>query len=135
MPLLALAVASGACDLMPGAADTFAEPCPDESYGQGEGYDAAARDCLWAAFTAGRSASFKTTKITPQRDPIVTRVTVRPGGRVEIFYDSSLDTFTTTKGKYDLTCNKFERSVDPETKRIRFLADGCRGGDIRALVF
>ena len=31
VPLLALAMASGACDLMPGAADTFAEPCPDEN--------------------------------------------------------------------------------------------------------
>ena len=133
--LLAAAVALSSCDLIQGAADPFPEPCPDEAYGSGEGYNAAARDCLWKAFSEGQAASFMTTRITPQRDPIVTRVTVRPGGRVEIFYDSSLDTFSNTKGKNTLTCTTFRRSVDPGNGRIRFLADTCRGGDIRALVF
>ena len=123
------------CELIPATTDTFAEPCPDEHFGQGDGYDRAARDCLWKAFTDGKAASFKTTKITPQRDPIVTRVTIRPGGKIEVFYDNSLDTFTTTKGKYNLTCTKLQRSVDPGGDRVRFLADNCRGGDIRALVF
>lgn len=133
--LAALALAVAGCDLVSGTIDTFPEPCPDEAYGGGEGYNAAARECLWKAFSEGRAASFTTTRVTPQRDPIVTRVTVRPGGRVEIFYDSSLDTFSNTKGKYTLTCAKFQRSVDPSNERIRFLADSCRGGDIRALVF
>lgn len=131
--LLSLALA--ACELLPGAVDRFPEPCPDESFGTGDGYDASARDCLWLAFSEGRAASFKTTKVTAQRDPIVTRIVVRPGGRVEVFYDNSLDTFTTTKGKYELTCTKLQRSVDPVTQRVRFLADSCRGGEIRALVF
>jgi len=129
------ALALAGCDLLPTAVDTFPEPCPDENFGQGEGYDRAARDCLWNAFEAGKAASFKTTKITAQRDPIVTRVVVRPGGRVEVFYDSSLDTFSNERGKYELTCTKFQRSVDPGTERVRFLVDNCRGGDIRALVF
>jgi hypothetical protein len=132
---LLLALALAACDLLPTAVDTFPEPCPDENFGQGDGYDRAARDCLWNAFEAGKAASFKTTKITPQRDPIVTRVVVRPGGRVEVFYDNSLDTFSNERGKYELTCTRFERSVDPGTERVRFLADNCRGADIRALVF
>ena len=130
-----LAVALAACDLLPGAVDNFPEPCPDEHLGQGDGYDRAARDCLWKAYTDGKAASFKTTKITAQRDPIVTRVVVRPGGRIEIFYDNSLDTFSNERGKYELTCTKFQRSVDPGSDRVRFLADNCRGGDIRALVF
>jgi len=129
------ALALAGCDLLPTAVDTFPEPCPDENFGQGEGYDRAARDCLWKAFSEGKAASFKTTKITAQRDPIVTRVVVRPGGRVEVFYDSSLDTFSNERGKYELTCTKFQRSVDPGTERVRFLVDNCRGGDIRALVF
>jgi hypothetical protein len=131
--LLAAGMALASCDLVAGG-DSFAEPCPDENLGAGDGYDAAARDCLWRAFSDGKAASFRTTRITPQRDPIVTRVTVRPGGRVEVFYDNSLDTFSNTKGKYTLTCTKFQRSVDPASERVRFLADGCRGGDIRALV-
>lgn len=131
----ALAIALAACDLLPPAADTFPEPCPDENLGQGDGYDRAARDCLWKAYTDGKAASFKTTKITPQRDPIVTRVVVRPGGRIEILYDNSLDTFSNEKGKFELTCTKFQRSIDPGTDRVRFLADNCRGADIRALVF
>ena len=129
------ALALAGCDLLPNAVDTFPEPCPDENFGQGEGYARAARDCLWKAFSEGKAASFKTTKITAQRDPIVTRVVVRPGGRVEVFYDSSLDTFSNERGKYELTCTKFQRSVDPGTERVRFLVDNCRGGDIRALVF
>jgi len=129
------ALALAGCDLLPTAVDTFPEPCPDENFGQGEGYDRAARDCLWKAFSEGKAASFKTTKITAQRDPIVTRVVVRPGGRVEVFYDSSLDTFSNERGKYELTCTKFQRSVDPGTERVRFLVDNCRVGDIRALVF
>lgn len=133
--LLVAALTLGACDLVSGAVDRFPEPCPDESLGNGDGYNAAARDCLWKAFSEGKAASFMTTRVTPERDPIVTRVTVRPGGRVEVFYDSSLDTFSNTKGKYTLTCTKFQRSVDPVNGRIRFLADSCRGGDIRALVF
>jgi hypothetical protein len=132
--LLALATTLAACDLV-GAVDTYAEPCPDENYGLGDGYDPLARDCIWKAFTDGKAASFKTTKITPQRDPIVTRVTVRPGGKIEVFYDNSLDTFSTQTGKYNLTCTKFQRSVDPGTGRIRFLADSCRGANIPALVF
>ena len=132
---VALCLVLVSCDLIPTATDTFAEPCPDENLGQGDGYDRAARECLWKAFSDGKAASFKTTKITPQRDPIVTRVTVRPGGKVEIFYDNSLDTFSNEKGKYALTCTKFQRSVDPGSERVRFLADNCRGGDIRALVF
>lgn len=135
MLLVALALGLVACDLIPTAVDTFPEPCPDENYGQGDGYDRAARDCLWKAFSEGKAASFKTTRITPQRDPIVTRVIVRPGGKVEVFYDNSLDTFINTKGKYELTCTTFQRSVDPGTERVRFLADNCRGGDIRALLF
>ncbi len=133
--IIALALVLVACELIPSPADTFPEPCPDENFGQGDGYDRAARDCLWKAYSEGRAASFKTTRVTPQRDPIVTRVIVRPGGKVEILYDNSLDTFTTTKGKYELTCAKFQRSIDPGGERVRFLADGCRGGDIRALVF
>jgi len=133
--LLALGLAASSCELVTGAVDTFPEPCPDESLGNGEGYNAAARDCLWKAFSEGKAASFMTTRVTPDRDPIVTRVTVRPGGRVEVFYDSSLDTFSNTKGKYTLTCTKFQRSVDPVNSRVRFLVDNCRGGDIRALVF
>ncbi len=135
MVLVMAALTLGSCELVRGAVDTFPEPCADESYGTGDGYDATARECLWKAFTEGKAASFKTTRITQQRDPIVTRVTVRPGGRIEIFYDNSLDTFSNTKGKYTLTCAKFQRSVDPGSDRIRFLADNCRGGDIRALVF
>ena len=130
---LALAVAG--CDLLPTAVDSFPEPCPDENLGQGDGYDRAARDCLWKAYTDGKAASFKTTKITAQRDPIVTRVVVRPGGRVEILYDNSLDTFSNEKGKFELVCTKFQRSIDPGSDRVRFLADNCRGADIRALVF
>lgn len=133
--LLASALTLGGCDLISGAADTFPEPCPDESLGDGGGYNAAARECLWKAFSEGKAASFTTTRVTPERDPIVTRVTVRPGGRVELFYDSSLDTFSNTRGKYTLTCTKLQRSVDPGSGRIRFLVDSCRGGDIRALVF
>ena len=132
--LLVAVLTLGGCDLVSGAVDRFPEPCPDESLGNGEGYNAAARDCLWKAFSENKAASFMTTRVTPERDPIVTRVTVRPGGRVEVFYDSSLDTFSNTKGKYTLTCTKFQRSVDPVNGRIRFLADNCRGGDIRALV-
>ena len=131
----ALGVALASCDLLPTAVDTFPEPCPDENLGQGDGYDRAARDCLWKAYTEGKAASFKTTKITPQRDPIVTRVVVRPGGRVEILYDNSLDTFSNEKGKFELTCTKFQRSVDPGNDRVRVLADNCRGAAIRALVF
>lgn len=132
--LLAAALTAPACDLLPGNADPFPEPCPDEAYGNGDGYSAGARECLWKAYTEGKAASFQSTRVTPQRDPIVYRVTVR-AGKVEIFYDNSLDTFSGTKGKYTLTCSTFQRSVDPGTGRIRFFADNCRGADIRALVF
>lgn len=133
--LLAAALLLGACDLLPGAEDSFAEPCPTENLGTGAGYDASARECLWQAYSEGRAASFTTTRVTTEGDPITTRVTVRPGQRVEVFYDSSLDTFSNERGKHTLTCTTFQRSVDATTKRIRFFADNCRGGPIRALVF
>ena len=132
--MLTAALLLGACDMLPLGDTSFAEPCPDESFGRGDGYDAAARECLWSAFTQGRAASLRSTRITPQGDPVVYRVTVRPGGRVEVFYDTSLDTYTSTRGKFTLTCSQFTRSTDPASGRIRFLADGCRGADIRALV-
>lgn len=138
LALLLAAALLGGCDaiagVVSGAVDTFPEPCPDENYGIGDGYDAAARDCLWEAYSTGKAASFKTTRVTQQRDPIVTTVTVRPGQRVEIVHDNSLDTFSNVKGKYTLSCSIFERKVQAGSERIQFFADNCRG-DIRALIF
>lgn len=134
LALLLAAALLGGCDLISGAVDTFPEPCPDESYGSGDGYDAAARECLWEAYSTGKTASFKTTRVTQQRDPIVTIVTVRPGQRVEIVHDNTLDTFSNVKGKYTLSCSIFERKLQSGTERIQFFADNCRGG-VRALIF
>lgn len=134
LALLLVASMLVGCDLISGTVDTFAEPCPDENFGMGDGYDAAARACLWEAYSAGKAASFKTTRVTQQRDPIVTTVTVRPGQRVEIVHDNTLDTFSNVKGKYTLTCSIFERKVQSGTERVQFFADNCRGG-VRALIF
>ena len=131
--LLGALLLSG-CDLVGLGPSQVPDLCSDERYGQGEGYDQVSRDCLWSAYTEGRAANFRTTHRTRQGDPVVYQVSVS-AGKVEIVFDNTLDTFATTKGKQTLTCQRLERSTDPGTNRVRFLANGCRGGDIRALVF
>ena len=132
--LAAVLALAPACDALPSFGSSVPDPCPEERYGSGEGYDQTARDCLWSAYSANKAATFRTIRTTQKGDPLIYKVTVN-AGKVELVYDNTLDSFATERGKQTLQCSRLEKSTEPQSGRIRFLANNCRGGDVKALVF
>ena len=91
------------------------ESCGEEAYGRGEGVDVAARQCLLAAFEAGRGAELITTMTSVEGDPITRYIRVHENGTVEIFHDASQDQYG-SGGWERLRCERLvsvEEANDP----------------------
>lgn len=73
------------------------QQCGSEAVRHGEGYNAAARECLLAAYERGEPAVFYATHLTTEGDPIYTTIQVGPAGRVEgrlkVIIDTTRDRF------------------------------------------
>src|SRR5439155_23353744 len=67
-------------------------------------WNEAARECFWQAYRAQRPAEFMSTRLTIEGDPITSIYRVLPGGRVEIFIDSTQDRFAADRGWQRLDC-------------------------------
>jgi hypothetical protein len=92
------------------------EPCGEEAYGHGEGVDVEARECLIAAFEAGRGAELITTMTSVEGDPITRYIRVHENGTVEIFHDATQDQYG-SGGWERLRCERLvavEGSDDPD---------------------
>lgn len=106
------------------AADTTPPSCGREKLVHGEGYDEAARTCLWDAYRAGRPAELELTRITIEGDPIVVRLRVGSGPLIEVTEDNR-DRFG-MRGVRSASCKVLERS--PSTNgRSGFVLRGCSG--------
>ncbi len=129
--LLLAAVATAGC-----SAPTAAKDCGAENQGHGQGYNADVRNCLWLAYLDKQPATFSTTILTTEGDPITTTVTVDARGRVTVVRDTTKDKF----GEQKITsysCQSLERpDIDPGPgRRADFIARGCSGGENREIGF
>lgn len=110
----------------PSAATTDTKPpsCGREKQVHGEGYDEAARACLWDAYRAGKTAELELTRVTIEGDPITYTLHVRSGS-IDVVEDNR-DRFG-AHGMRSASCKVLERS--PSTNgRSGFIVRGCRGG-------
>jgi hypothetical protein len=95
--------------------------CGQEMYGRGEGMDVDARTCLMSAFEDGSPAELVSTRLSVEGEPVVTyfRVWPAPGVPVEIYTDSSRDSFRSAAWTYQ-ACERLQADV-----RKVFEVAGC----------
>ena len=75
------------------AGRTSLPSCGVEQSGQGGPYDEVARACFWRAYEDRRPAEFISSRPTTEGDPITWIYRVLPDGSVEVFIDSTRDTY------------------------------------------
>lgn len=98
--------------------------CGREKQTHGEGYDEAARTCLWDAYRAGRPAELELTRHTIEGDPITWTLRVRSGSSIEVTEDNR-DRFG-VHGVRTASCTVLERSPSANG-RSGFIVRGCGG--------
>ncbi|HSN97162.1 MAG TPA: hypothetical protein VLS89_02655 [Candidatus Nanopelagicales bacterium] len=102
------------------------KPCGTEELRHGEGYNAAARECLWQAYQDRQPAEFTTTLYTIEGDPISYRVQLTP--KAYIVTVDSKDRYG-TQGVMTHKCETFERiRQDERPDRFGFALSRCTGG-------
>lgn len=100
--------------------------CGTEVVKRGEGYNAAARECIWQAYKDREPAEFTTTRYTIEGDPITYHVEVTLTGVVVVV--DSKDRYA-LRGVFRHACRNFERIMQEGTDdRFGFALSGCSGG-------
>jgi hypothetical protein len=84
-------------------------PCGSEHSGLADSGNLEGRACFWTAYQEHRPAEFISTRPTTEGDPITTIYRVLPGGSVELFIDSTQDTWGSGKWAH-ATC----RTLSPQ---------------------
>jgi hypothetical protein len=109
------------------------QQCGAEAQRQGDGYDSKMRDCLWQAVQDGKPATFTTTILTVEGDPISYAVQAQapshgPGPRFSVLKDSK-DHFG-KQGQFTYACTAMERlPYQQDSSRYAFHLTGCAGSD------
>jgi hypothetical protein len=98
--------------------------CGKEVDVHGQGYDAAARECLWKAYQSSQPAELVITVHTIEGDPITTALRVRSPSAIDVVRDSK-DRFG-SPGVTRSTCTSMQRKQDDRGRTIFSLA-GCSG--------
>jgi len=112
------------------------QQCGKEINRHGEGYDSAARDCLWQAANDGKPVGFTTTSYTTEGDPITYTIQALganhgPGPRFTVLVDSK-DKFG-KQGQFTYTCKSIGRvsyqqgELTESPKRYGFVLSDCAG--------
>jgi len=111
-----------------GAAGGSTLNCGEEQQGHGSGYDPAARECLWQAYTAGEGAVFTTTRPTIEGDPIVWHIDVIATDRIDVTADNTADRFAAleARGVTTVTCTSMA-ITDDGSNDFAFEVRGCDG--------
>ena len=94
------------------------------------GYDAAAIDCFWRAFTASRSVIWRATQITEEGDPIPMTLSFDPATGLVASRDVTADKFSSASDRRIWTwrCKAIKRTpwaTDPS--RTFFQLTNCTG--------
>jgi len=97
--------------------------CGRERNVHGEGYDAAARDCLWKAYQTTSPAELVITHYTVEGDPITFTIRMRAPSNIEVTEDSK-DNWG-WKGIRTTTCTSLEK-IEHDPGRYKFKLGGCQ---------
>jgi hypothetical protein len=89
-----------------------------------QGYDAAARKCLWDAYEAGKPAGLALTRHTIEGDPITFTLHVNSKDSIDVIEDNQ-DRFG-ARGVRRSTCKALARSREVDG-RSGFIVSGCTG--------
>ncbi len=111
---------------VPASAGANAPSCGHEVQTHGQGYDEAARTCLWDAYRAGRPAALVMTRHTIEGDPITLTLRVRSNTSIEVLEDNR-DRFG-ARGLRSSVCKVLERS-QTTNGRSGFVLRTCEGSD------
>jgi len=84
--------------------------CGVERGGHDGPWNIEGRACFWQAYRARRPAEFISTRPTIEGDPITSIYRVLPDGSVEVFIDSTQDTFGSGKWSH-ATCRTLSEQV------------------------
>ena len=96
--------------------------CGSETVVHGPGKNIAARECFWDAYLNQRPAEFISTLTTIEGDPVTWVYRTAGGGGVEIFIDSTEDTWG-FDGWTRMLCDRL--SLDPNSPTIEFAWNDC----------
>lgn len=115
--------ASGAAG---GAAGGSTLNCGEEVQMHGTGYDRAARECLWQAYSAGGGAVFTTTLTTIEGDPILRHIDLVGSGQIEVTLDNTQDKFAAADDRVvaTVTCTGMAITDDGQND-YAFELSGC----------
>jgi Domain of unknown function (DUF4362) len=103
-----------------------ASSCGREEQMHGQGYDEAARTCLWDAYRSNRPAELVMIRHTIEGDPISITLRVRSKTSIEVIEDNR-DRFG-ARGLRSSVCKELERSA-AVNGRAGFVIRTCEGSD------
>ncbi|XXX75884.1 hypothetical protein WMF30_50360 [Sorangium sp. So ce134] len=131
LSLLATSCSSAPEKLQSGPATPPPKQCGTEVVKHGNGYNGAARECIWQAYKNRDPSEFTTTRYTIEGDPVTYRLEVTLTG-VEVVVDSK-DRYA-LKGVFRHTCRNLERIMQEGSEdRFGFALSACSGGGAERL--
>ncbi|XXT18620.1 hypothetical protein WME94_51175 [Sorangium sp. So ce429] len=128
---LALLLLASSCSSAPekvqsGPATPPLKQCGTEVVRHGEGYNGAARECIWQAYRNREPSEFTTTRYTIEGDPVTYRLEVTVTGVVVVM--DSKDRYA-LRGVFRHSCRNLERIAQEGTEdRFGFALSACSGG-------
>ncbi|WP_437656886.1 hypothetical protein [Sorangium sp. So ce1182] len=100
--------------------------CGTEVVRRGDGYNSAARECIWQAYRAREPSEFTTTRYTIEGDPVTYRLEVTVTGVVVVV--DSKDRYA-LRGVFRHSCRNLERIAQEGAEdRFGFALSACSGG-------
>ncbi|KYF64386.1 DUF4362 domain-containing protein [Sorangium cellulosum] len=131
LALLAASCSSAADKVQSGPATPPLKQCGTEVVRHGDGYNGAARECIWQAYRNREPSEFKTTRYTIEGDPVSYHLEVTATGVVVVV--DSKDRYA-MQGVFRHACRNLERIMQEGTEdRFGFALSACSGGGAERL--
>ncbi|WP_434043829.1 MULTISPECIES: hypothetical protein [Sorangium] len=131
LALLAASCSSAADKVQSGPATPPLKQCGTEVVRHGDGYNGAARECIWQAYRNREPSEFKTTRYTIEGDPVTYHLEVTATGVVVVV--DSKDRYA-MQGVFRHACRNLERIMQEGTEdRFGFALSACSGGGAERL--
>ncbi len=128
---LALTLLAASCSSAPekvqsGPSTPPLKQCGTEVVKHGNGYNGAARECIWQAYRNREPSEFTTTRYTIEGDPVTYRLEVTLTGVVVVV--DSKDRYA-LQGVFRHACRNLERIMqEGREDRFGFALSACSGG-------
>jgi hypothetical protein len=127
---LLLTVLCVACRLPSGGITVSGTDCGTTQEDSPPNYSAAARECIWTAYSGGRAAHWTVRGVTIEGDPIPATLTFDPARGLDVIRDISADRFSQQADRrvWSWHCPTMTKHVwATDTTRYSFELGGCTG--------